>query len=107
MPRISETRHVDTAAHICGYDGGDEDSPICGAPATHHLIRFTQPHVTLTACNAHTLTARALTGDWHPITSLCGMPATLWEFGEHQGDSRCVWPEGEAIEAEHRQETAA
>ena len=32
MPRISETRHVVTAAHICGYDGGDEDSPICGAP---------------------------------------------------------------------------
>lgn len=92
-------RHQPAMQHTCGFDGGDNNNPGCGRPATLHLFAGEPPSTigdyAMVACDAHSDAATKLAIDWHPIAAVCGVPDALWHFESEQGKGFCFWPAAE------------
>lgn len=90
-----------TGGTACGYDGGDNSNPICGAPAAWHLYAGspeTGPaDFCMTACEEHFPAASHNAWDWHEFGGVCDMPGTMWQSRAHQGEGFCYWPEAESV----------
>jgi hypothetical protein len=83
----------------CGFDGGDNDHPGCGQPATLHLFAGKPPATigdyAMLACDRHAENAKKLAIDWHPVDPVCGVPDSMWQFKAEQGRGFCFWPYAE------------
>lgn len=92
-------RYMPAMDHICGLDGGDNDSPVCGKRADFHLFAgdpLTGPtDWTMFACLEHFGQAQQLAWDYHEVTAVCDIPGTIWQPKGVQGQGFCYWPEAE------------
>ncbi|PRA13312.1 hypothetical protein CQ015_03565 [Arthrobacter sp. MYb221] len=91
-------------SHECGYDGGDDNAPICGKPSEYHVFAgspATGPgNYSMHSCATHLFAALTVAFDWHPTALVCGVPGTIWQSKGQQGDGFCYWPEAEKAYAE-------
>jgi hypothetical protein len=94
----------------CGFDGGDNNRPACGQPATLHLMAGEPPATigdyAMHACERHAEVAKKLAIDWHPTAPVCGVPDGMWQFESEQGKGFCFWPEAEKAIHESVKESA-
>lgn len=85
----------------CGHDAGFSGGPVCQNRATVHLIaeqaQDKPGHWGMSACPDHLQQAMLIASDWHDVTPACNVPGGVWQFGNHQGEGFCFWPEAEAI----------
>jgi hypothetical protein len=92
-------RYMPAMDHICGFDGGTNNSPVCGRPASFHLFAGTAEGPgdwTMFACLDHFQQATLLAWDFHEVAAVCDVPGTLWHSEPAQGEGFCFWPEAEA-----------
>ena len=94
-------RHMPAMDNTCGFDGGDNDNPGCGRPATLHLFAGEPPATigdyAMLSCDEHAGAAKARAIDWHPLASVCGVPDSVWHFESEQGKGFCFWPFAEEV----------
>ena len=89
-----------TMAHICGYDGGNNDGPACSAPAAIHVYAGSPTGGPgdwgMFACDDHAGQAKLLAWDFHEAGAVCDVPDSMWHAEPIQGAGFCFWPEAEA-----------
>jgi hypothetical protein len=93
--------HRPAMENTCGYDAGITGGPHCGKPATYHLTAGS-PEAgpsdwAMMACDEHAQPAKPYSWDWHAVSGVCGIPGTLWQPVQYQGNGFCFWPEAEAM----------
>lgn len=79
---------------LCGFDGGHDNGPICGVPATVHVWPGTPPDTRMDgivfACDKHFAVIRPeRIWDYHRIAGACGIPGARWLNGPEQGTGLC------------------
>lgn len=104
-------RHLPAMDHTCGFDGGDDSAPPCGQAATFHIFGGTPEDgpsdwATFT-CDEHAGHAQRLAFDWHPVAAVCGVPDTVWQSRNIQGEGFCYWPAAEEAHAEQLEQIGA
>jgi hypothetical protein len=82
----------DRYALVCTYTGVRPDGPICGLPATTHVLWRNGDGVryhSATACDKHAVEVRGfgIIGEHPTADSACNLPGALWFTGP---PSKCV-----------------